>query len=122
MNEVLDIILKWLIPFLCTSIATACIGYVRGVHQKNKEEAEKADKEFQLMKDGLQALLRAGILRSHEKYMCKGYCAIYAREALDRTYQAYHGLGGNDVATDLYNQIKALPSSPNLEDNNSPKA
>lgn len=110
--EVLDIILKWLIPFLCTSIATACIGYVRGVRNKQKEEAKEEAKQFTLMKDGLQALLRAEILRSHEKYTCKGYCAIYAREALDRTYQAYHGLGGNDVATDLYRQIKDLPSTP----------
>lgn len=116
MDKVFDIILKWVIPFICAQIATACIGYVRGLRKKNKAEAEKADKEFNLVKLGLQALLRAEILRAYEKYTCKGYCPIYAREALDRAYQVYHGLGGNDVATDLYNQIKALPSSPNTDD------
>lgn len=59
---------------------------------------------------GLQCLLRAEIIRSHEKYMDKGYCPVYAREALSREYEAYHALGGNGTITDLYQQITALPT------------
>lgn len=60
---------------------------------------------------GVQCLLRAEIIRSHEKYTERGKCPIYAREALAKAYKAYHALGGNDVATDLYNEIMELPNS-----------
>lgn len=60
---------------------------------------------------GVQCLLRAEIIRSHEKYTERGKCTIYAREALTKAYKAYHALGGNDVATDLYNEIMELPNS-----------
>lgn len=62
------------------------------------------------IESGLQSLLRAEIIRSHEKYMDKGYCPVYAREALGRIYESYHGLGGNGTMTELYNQVIALPT------------
>ena len=65
--------------------------------------------DTQIVEDGLQCLLRAEIIRSHEKYMAKGYCPIYAKENLKRAYGAYRALGGNDVATDLYHECMALP-------------
>lgn len=42
--------------------------------------------------------------------MYKGFCSIYAKEALKRAYHAYHELHGNDVATGLYNEVMALPT------------
>ncbi|MPN16592.1 hypothetical protein SDC9_163937 [bioreactor metagenome] len=59
---------------------------------------------------GLQCLLRAEIIRSYEKYQDKGFCPLYAKEALKREYDSYHDLHGNDVATDLYRQMMALPT------------
>ena len=40
------------------------------------------------------------------------YCPLYAKEALTRAYKAYHALGGNDVATELYHDCIALPTEP----------
>ena len=60
------------------------------------------------IEDGLQCLLRAEIIRSHEKYTSQGYCPIYAKESLRRVYTAYHNLGGNDIATALYNECLRL--------------
>lgn len=62
------------------------------------------------LKRGTQSLLRADIIRSYEKYMDKGYCPIYARDALEAEYNAYHGLGGNGTITDLWERIKSLPT------------
>ena len=70
------------------------------------------DKKLALLEEGLQALLRAEIIRSHDKYIEEGYCPIYAKEALTRCYNAYHALGGNDVATQLYQQCIYLPDKP----------
>ena len=68
----------------------------------------RRDERTEQLEAGVQCLLRAEIIRSHEKYMERGKCPIYAREALTRAYQAYHALGGNDVATDLYQDLMEL--------------
>lgn len=90
--------INWLVPFLCAgaiTIITTSIIF------------------FKAFRNGLQCLLRAEIIRSHEKYVeLKGYCPIYAKEALTRAYKAYHTLKGNDVATALYEEIMALPETP----------
>lgn len=78
------------------------------------EEMRQNDRTKQI-ESGLQSLLRAEIIRSHEKYMDKEYCPVYAREALTRIYESYHGLGGNGTMTELYKQVMALPTDK--EDN-----
>ena len=70
----------------------------------------KSGKE-KAFEDGLQCLLRAEIIRSHDKYTAQGYCPIYAKESLRRVYTAYHNLGGNDIATALYNECLDMTDS-----------
>ncbi len=86
---------KWLVPFVCGGIVTLFGTLLR----KNKA-----------LKDGLQCLLRAEIIRSFDKYTERKYIPIYAKESLEKAYKAYHKLGGNDVATELYGQLIALPT------------
>lgn len=71
---------------------------------------QKQDERTEQLEAGVQCLLRAEIIRSHEKYSAKGSCPIYAKEALTKMYAAYHALGGNDVATDLYHDCMELPN------------
>lgn len=99
--EIVTLIVKWAIPFVCGGIATGCITYIAALKKRNTA-----------MEDGLQCLLRAEIIRMHDKYMLRKYCPIYAMEALKRAYKAYHALGGNDVATRLYEELIALPTEP----------
>ncbi len=58
---------------------------------------------------GVRCLLRAEIIAYHDKYFALTYCPIYAKESLKRLYAAYHDLGGNDVATQLYERTMDLP-------------
>lgn len=76
---------------------------------------KKNDKIRSYIADGIQSLLRTEIIRAHEKYTTQEFCPIYAKEALTRQYNAYHNLGGNDVATELYKQIMYLPDKPREE-------
>lgn len=99
--QIIELIIKWAVPFVCGGIVTGCIAYVRGAKKRNDAVA-----------DGVQCLLRAEIIRNHDKYVERKYCPIYAREALDRAYKAYHALDGNDVATDLYEATISLPTEP----------
>ena len=88
------------------AVVTAIVGNFKSGHAKNKA-----------MQSGLQSLLRAEIIRQHEKYTDRGYCPIYAKDALRREYESYHLLGGNGVITDLYNDLISLPEFPPHPDN-----
>ncbi len=96
----LDTFISWLIPFLCGGAVTF---------------AGTMLIKLKAIKNGLQCLLRAEIIRSYDKYTERGYCPLYAKEALTRAYKAYHALGGNDVATELYPDIMELPTEPHKE-------
>lgn len=104
MEDILQTILHWAIPFLCGGVATGCITYVE--MRKCTDTA---------LRDGVQCLLRSEIIRCHDKYIERGYSPTYAKEAVTRAYRAYHALGGNDVATDLYHRLMELPSEPPKE-------
>lgn len=71
---------------------------------------KKSSEKEEAIANGLQCLLRTEIIRSHEKYMDRGFCPVYAREALTRIYESYHALGGNGTMTELYKQVMALPT------------
>lgn len=103
----LDIIIKWAVPFVLGGIVTGFIAYVKTVRRKQTA-----------LEKGVQCLLRAEIIREHKEYSAKGAIPIYAKEALVRAYNAYHALGGNDVATSLYNDIMKLPVQGGTEHEN----
>ena len=89
--------------------STLMAGKAEKKRVRDMDEMRQNDRTKQL-ENGVQALLRAEIIRSHEKYMDKKYCPVYAREALNRIYESYHALGGNGTMTELYNQVMALPT------------
>ena len=91
-------IVSWAIPFVCGAIISGIATYL-----KMKGRREKA------LVAGVQCLLRAEIIAYHDKYFSRGSCPIYAKESLKRMYSAYHSLGGNDVATQLYTKTMDLP-------------
>ena len=99
--------LEWLFA-LCLAILTAAW---RTVSQKLKQEHEKNE----AIAEGVQSLLRDSIVSSYNTYSDKGYCPIYARESVKKAYKAYAQLGGNDVATGLYNKLLEMPTDPAKE-------
>ena len=103
-SEVLDLVLRWLVPFLCGGAMSLISMAVASARQNHKKE--------NAFKKGVQCLLRAEIIRSYDKYTERGFCPLYAKEALTRAYDSYHELGGNDVATDLYHQMMQMPGEP----------
>lgn len=77
----------------------------RTVSARLKEEHEKNE----AIAEGIQSLLRESIVSNYNKYSSKGFCPIYAKESIKKVYEAYHNLGGNDVATQLYKNVLAMP-------------
>ena len=99
--EILTYISSHWIDWLFMIVSAAlCFGY-RIILKKLKEEKERNE----AIAEGVQSLLRESIVTNYNKYHEKGYCPIYAKESIKKVYLAYHDLGGNDVATNIYNKI-----------------
>lgn len=91
----------------------ALITGVVGLGYRNLSKRFKAEqKKNAAIADGMQSLLRESVVNNYNKYTEKGYCPIYAKETVRHVYEAYHNLGGNDVATKLYNTLLAMPEEP----------
>lgn len=99
--------LEWLF-----TIITAILGFLyRDIRKRMKKEQQKNN----AIADGVQSLLRESIVQNYNKYQDKEYCPIYAKESIKRAYKAYHNLGGNDVATKLYNTLLEMPEEKGEE-------
>ena len=108
----MDVLIKAL-PYSLNILCSVVLLFISHKVNKNlaksdKENEEKRKKE-QAMADGIQSLLRESIVSNYNKYLDKGSCPIYAKESVKRVYKAYHDLGGNDVATELYQKILRMP-------------
>lgn len=99
--------LEWLFAAVCAFLAW---GY-RGVANRLSEEQRKNE----AISQGVQALLRESIVTAYNKYSDKGFCPIYAKESIKKVYKAYSALGGNDVASELYRKILAMPEESHDE-------
>ena len=101
MMEVIEYIsAHWVQWVFAGLLAVLGWGY-RTVSARLKAEQEKNE----AIAEGVQALLRESIVSSYNKYSERGACPIYAKESVKKAYAAYHQLGGNDVATELYQKI-----------------
>ena len=94
------------------TICLATLGFAwRTVSKRLKEEHDKNE----AIAEGVQSLLRESIVTNYNRYLDKGYCPIYAKESIKKVYGAYHDLGGNDVATDLYKKLLDMSTEPSQQ-------
>lgn len=61
---------------------------------------------------GVQALLRDRLLQAFDFYLARGWIEASERDNVDNMYTQYESLGENNVISDIYNQVRALPSIP----------
>ena len=102
MNEIASKIISVILSAVASGVVSGVAVWFR--MRKKKHSA---------VVDGVQCLLREKIIEKHAKYVEeKHYCPIYAKESIRKAYNAYHALGGNDVATALYKELKALHTEP----------
>lgn len=75
-----------------------------------RAEKEKVEEESELVKLALRALLRSELMRTHHQAVRDGYASTVDKEVMERTYQSYHRLGGNGIATNLHDEMMSLPT------------
>lgn len=107
-EEIIGYILANWLDWLFAAVSALLGICYRQLSKQIKEERVKNA----ALQDGMQALLRDRIIQAYNHYQDKGYCPIYAKENVKRMYDAYHILGGNDVATQLKDKILLMPEEP----------
>lgn len=91
--------------------SAAAIVAVLGIMLSSRRiEKEKADEENELVKSALRAMLRSELMRTHHQAVRDGHASTVDKEVMERTYQSYHQLGGNGIATNLHDEMMALPT------------
>jgi len=90
--------------------AAAAVALLGVMLSNRRIEKKKADEENKLVKSALRALLRSELMRTHHQAVRDGYASTLDKEVMERTYQSYHSLGGNGIATNLHDEMIALPT------------
>ena len=108
MGEIIQYIVVHWVEWLFVAISTFLGLCYRQMAKRQKEESRKNA----ALHDGMQALLRDRIIQAYNHYQDRGYCPIYGKENVKRMYDAYHVLGGNDVATELKDKLMKMPEKP----------
>lgn len=81
----------------------------------NEEANRRVESQNQATMLGVQALLRDRLMQAFDYYLARGYITTGERDNVDNMYVQYEALGPNNVISDVYNQVRALPSiSPGL--------
>lgn len=97
MNEIISIIISYLIPTFLGGI----VGFISTKLKKNK-------KKDLAIEQGVQALLRNEIIRRYREFESKGEISILDQENLDEMFEQYKNLGGNGTVKKMMNDLYEL--------------
>jgi hypothetical protein len=78
--------------------------------QQNEAANRRMEEQNTATMLGVQALLRDRLLQAFEHYLARGWITAGERDNVDNMYVQYEALGPNNVISDIYNQVRALPS------------
>ena len=98
------------VPTLFALIYGRMFARIEKKQQKNEKELEQNNQETKAVRLGVQALLRAQMIDSYNKWSDKGYAPIYARQCFENCYMQYHSLGANGVMDDIHEKFIELPT------------
>lgn len=89
---------------------TALFNGLLGVSKKKKDEDTKKEADLQLIKKGIQAILKNDLKVRYEHWIEEGYAPDDARDDLEAEYRIYHSLGKNGVMDGRRAKFLDLPT------------
>lgn len=78
--------------------------------QENEAANRRMEEQNTATMLGVQALLRDRLLQAFDHYLARGWISAGERDNVENMYTQYEALGPNNVISDIYNQVRALPS------------
>ena len=98
---ILEIIIKWFIPFILGTVVTGIISYTKNKISRDKDKNKAIE-------NAVQALLRNELIRRYREYEIKGELSILDKENIEAMYKQYKNLGGNGTVEKLYDELLDL--------------
>ena len=80
--------------------------------KENEDASQRVEEQNKATMLGVQALLRDRLRQAFDYYLARGWIEAGERDNVENMYTQYEALGKNNVMTDIYNQVRALPSIP----------
>lgn len=80
--------------------------------QENEAASQRVEEQNNATMLGVQALLRDRLIQAFNFYLARGWIEAGERDNIDNMYTQYEALGPNNVISDIYNQVRMLPSIP----------
>lgn len=99
MEEIVELIIRWLVPFVLGTIATGMITMIKKDRKKDKA-----------IENAVQALLRNELIRRYREYKVKGEMTILDKENIEHMYIEYTNLGGNGTVKELMDELLEVPT------------
>ncbi len=99
MEEIVGLIIRWLVPFILGTIATSIIGIIKKDRSKDKA-----------IENAVQALLRNELIRRYREYKTKGEMTILDKENIEHMFEEYKNLGGNGTVKELMEELLEVPT------------
>ena len=103
------------ITMLVGLTVTAAFNGLLGISKKKKAEDTKKDSDLQLIKKGIQAILKNDLKVRYEYWIEQGYAPDDARDDLEAEYKVYHSLGKNGVMDGRRAKFLDLPTAEHKE-------
>ena len=99
MEEIVGLIIRWLVPFILGTIATSIISIIKKDRSKDKA-----------IENAVQALLRNELIRRYREYKVKGEMTILDKENIEHMFEEYKNLGGNGTVKELMEELLEVPT------------
>ena len=100
------------ITMLVGLTVTAMFNGLLRLPKKRKAEMLKKEEDQQLIKKGIQALLKNDLKVRYDFWLEQGYAPDDARDDLEAEYRIYHSLGKNGVMDGRRRRFLELPPTP----------
>jgi len=85
------------------------VNSVKKRQQQAKLIAEELSKKDEVVKRGIQALLRHELYDLYNEYYPKGYAPLDVKNDFENIYMGYHNLGKNGVMDGMHERFMGLP-------------
>lgn len=102
--------LRTALTMLIGLTVTAIFNGILKIPKKKKADELKKTEDQQLIKKGIQALLKNDLKVRYDYWLEQGYAPDDARDDLEAEYRIYHALGKNGVMDSRRNRFLNLPS------------
>lgn len=104
MEMIVDIIIKWFIPFALGGV----IAFLKSkLDEAKKQNKQKEDRNVTI-ENAVQSLLRDRLIDKYRHYKSVGEMTILDKENIDHLYNEYLNLGGNGTVKELFDDLKDI--------------